>query len=133
MFPGKAHAVGEKDTVVEHGKCRHDQTPDAEPYIVTVNLGAGGKSAAEMRGEPDKGNTKDDGIGAGAGRRFFMHLSVCLPFFQLLHCKGQHFFCYFVWVMSDIGHFRDAVHTFLPLFFRNLNLFQRGRKLQLLV
>ena len=61
------------------GKCRHDQTPDAEPYIVTVNLGAGGKSAAEMRGEPDKGNTKNDGIGAGAGRRFFIHLSVCLP------------------------------------------------------
>lgn len=79
MFPGKAHAVGKKDTVIEHGKCRHEQTPDAEPYIVTVNLGAGGKSAAEMRGEPDKGNTKDDGIGAGAGRRFFMHLSVCLP------------------------------------------------------
>ena len=79
MFPGKAHAVGKKDTVIEHGKCRHDQAPDAEPYIVTVNLGTGGKSAAEMRGEPDKGNTKDDGIGAGAGRRFFIHLSVCLP------------------------------------------------------
>ena len=131
MFSGKAHAVGKKDTVVEHGKCRHDQAPDAKTHIVTVNLGAGGKSAAEMRGEPDKGNTKDDG--RCAGRSFFIHLFLCLPFFQLLHCKGQHFFCYFIWIMPDIGHFRDAVHTFLPLFFRNLNLFQGGRKLQLFV
>ena len=72
-------SIGKKDTVVEHSKRRHDQTPDAETHIVTVNLGAGGKSATKMCGKPDKGNSKNDG--ASAGGCFFIHLSFGLPFF----------------------------------------------------
>lgn len=61
MFSGEAQTVGEKYRVVQHGKDRHEQAPDAVPDIIAVDLRAGGEAAAEMGGEPYEGYAEKDG------------------------------------------------------------------------
>lgn len=133
MTACKPHTIGEKDAVVEHGKCRHEQTPDTITHIVAVDLGAGSKAAAKMCRKPDKSHAEDNRRPADAGGRFFVHLSFRLPFVQLLHRSRQHFLCYPVWIMLHIGHFRDAADTFCPLFLCELDLRKRGGKPKLFV
>ena len=73
-------SIGKKDTVVKHGKRRHEQTPDAITHVVTVDLGAGSKAAAKMCCKPDKSHAEDNRRPADAGGCFFAHLSSRLPF-----------------------------------------------------
>ena len=56
MFSRKTQAVGKKHCIIEHRGRRHDQAPDPITHIVTVDLRAGGKTAAEMSRKPHKRN-----------------------------------------------------------------------------
>ena len=56
MFSRKPQAVGKKHCIIEHRGRRHDQAPDPITHIVTVDLRAGGKTAAEMSRKPHKRN-----------------------------------------------------------------------------
>ena len=68
MLSGIPQAVAEKESIVCHGQNRHDQTPDPVAKVIGVELGAGGKTAAEVRCKPDKCNSHDK----GSRRSFFI-------------------------------------------------------------